>query len=317
MRNPRIFHYFPNLLHIRKEGVPMLNGIMQAIPGATAQGLIWGIMALGVYITYKILDLPDLTVDQSLCTGGGVTAILIINGMHPFPAIFLAMIAGMAAGLVTGILHAKLNIPAILSGILTQLALYSINMRIMGKSNLALLNQPTMLTLGNVNQALMIAGIFVFAIITLTYWFFGTEIGSALRATGDNENMVRALGVSTNFMKILGLVLSNGLVALSGALLAQFQGYADINMGRGAIVIGLASVIIGDVMFGAKFNFAFKLCSIVFGSIIYFFIIATALQLGLQSTDLKLISSILVVLALVLSQVKFKKTKPSTPQEVS
>lgn len=294
----------------------MLNGIIQAIPGATAQGLIWGIMALGVYVTYKILDLADLTVDQSLCTGGGVTAVLIINGMHPFPAIFIAMFAGMIAGLVTGILHAKLNIPAILSGILTQLALYSINMRIMGKSNLALLNQPTILTLGKVNEALMIAGAFVLAIILFCYWFFGTELGSSLRATGDNEHMVRALGVSTDQMKILGLILSNGLVALAGALLSQFQGYADINMGRGAIVIGLASVIIGDVMFGSRFNFAFKLCSIVFGSIIYFFIIAVALQLGLQSTDLKLISSILVVCALVLSQVNFKKPKKATAVEV-
>lgn len=294
----------------------MLNGILSALPGAVAQGLLWGIMALGVYITYKILDLADLTVDQSLCTGGGVTAVLILDGMHPFPSLIIAMIAGMLAGSITGLLHTKLQIPAILAGILTQLALYSINMRIMGKSNLALLNQNTLLSLGQVNKAILIGSVFVLAVIALSYWFFGTELGSALRATGDNENMVRALGVSTNQMKILGLIISNGMVALAGALIAQFQGYADINMGRGAIVIGLASVIIGDVMFGSRFNFAMKLCSIVLGSIIYFFIIAVALQLGLKSTDLKLVSSVLVVCALALSQVNFKPKKTTPTVEV-
>lgn len=282
----------------------MLNGIFLAIPGAVAQGLIWGIMGLGVYVTYKILDLADLTVDQSLCTGGAVSAVLILQGVNPFLTLFLSVLAGMLAGYITGILHTKIQIPAILSGILTQLALYSINMRIMGKSNIALLGQETILSLGQINKSLGIGLAFIVAIIGASYWFFGTELGSSIRATGNNEKMVRALGVSTNKMKILGLVISNGLVALAGALLAQFQGYADINMGRGAIVIGLASVIIGDVLFGnkeSKWGFIFKLFSIVLGAIIYFFIIAVALQLGLKTTDLKLISAILVTGALAIS----------------
>ncbi len=293
----------------------MLNGIWLALPGAVAQGLIWGIMALGVYITFKILDLADLTVDQSLCTGGGISAVMIIAGYHPLATLVVSVLAGMLAGYVTGILHTKVEIPAILAGILTQLALYSINMRITERSNIALLGQETLLSLGDVNHALVIGGIFTLAVIFLLYWFFGTELGSAVRATGDNENMVRALGVSTNKMKILGLVLSNGLVALAGALLAQFQGYSDINMGRGAIVIGLASVIIGDVLFGNRFNFFVKLCSIVFGSIVYFFIIAVALQVGLKTTDLKLVTSILVTLALVISNFDFKKILGKTNKE--
>lgn len=290
----------------------MISGILLAIPGAIAQGLIWGIMGLGVYITFKILDLADLTVDQSICTGGGVSAILITNGVDPLVTLIAALIAGMLAGYITGFLHTVIKIPAILAGILTQLALYSINMRIMGKSNLTLLNKPTLLSLGEVSKALIISSIFVVAVIIVCYWFFGTELGSAVRATGDNEKMVRALGVSTDKMKILGLVISNGLVALAGALLAQFQGYADINMGRGAIVIGLASVIIGDVIFGSRFNFAFKLFSIVCGAIIYFFIIAVALQCGLATTDLKLISAVLVTLSLAASNFKvfsFKSKK--------
>lgn len=284
----------------------MISSILLAVPGAVAQGLIWGIMGLGVYITYKILDLADLTVDQSLCTGGAVSAVLILQGVNPFLSLFAAIIAGMMAGAVTGFLHTTVRIPAILAGILTQLALYSINMRIMGKSNLSLLNEPVVLTLGEVNQALLIGGAFVVVVILIAYWFFGTELGSSIRATGDNENMVRALGVSTDKMKMLGLIISNGLVGLAGALLSQFQGYADINMGRGAIVIGLASVIIGDVIFGDRFNFAMKLGSIVFGAIIYFFIIAFALQCGLVTTDLKLVSAILVASALAISNFDFK-----------
>lgn len=282
----------------------MISGIFAAMPGAIAQGLIWGIVGLGVYINFKILELADMTVDQSLCTGGGVSAILIVNGVDPFLTLFLSVIAGMMAGSITGFLHTKIKIPAILSGILTQLALYSINMRIMGRSNISLLNQPSLLSLGDINNALVIGLAFVVVIIAIVYWFFGTELGSAIRATGDNENMVRALGVSTDKTKMIGLMMANGLVALAGALLAQFQGYADINMGRGAIVIGLASVIIGEVVLGNRFNFVFKLSSIVFGAIIYFFIIAVALQLGLQSTDLKLVSSVLVVMALAISNFK-------------
>lgn len=284
----------------------MLSSIIMAVPGAVAQGLIWGIMGLGVYITYKILELADLTVDQSLCTGAAVSAVLITNGVHPFLTLFVATVAGMLAGAITGFLHTSIKIPAILAGILTQLALYSINMRIMGKSNIALLNLPTILSLGEVTKAVLIGSAFVLVVIAILYWFFGTELGSSIRATGNNENMVRALGVSTDKMKMLGLILSNGLVALAGALLAQFQGYSDINMGRGAIVIGLASVIIGDVLFGDRFNFAIKLLSIVFGSIIYFFIIAFALQCGLETTDLKLVSAILVALALAASNFKFR-----------
>lgn len=283
----------------------MISGIFLAIPGAVAQGLIWGIMALGVYVTYKILDLADLTVDQSICTGGGISAVLILQGMNPLLTLVFAMLGGMVAGTITGFLHTQIKIPAILAGILTQLAFYSINMRIMTKSNIALLNQNTLLSLGQVNRALMIGGLFVAATIAVCYWFFGTEIGSAIRATGNNEKMVRALGVSTDRMKMLGLIISNGLVALAGGLLAQFQGYADINMGRGAIVIGLASVIIGDVIFGSRFNFAFKLFSIVCGAVIYFFIIAVALQCGLQTTDLKLVSALLVAIALAVSNFKF------------
>lgn len=290
----------------------MLNGIMMALPSAMAQGLIWGIMALGVYITFKVLDLPDLTVDQSLCTGGSISAVMIIAGYHPLVTLVVAVLAGMLAGFVTGILHTKIEIPAILAGILTQLALYSINMRIAQRSNLPLLNQKTLLSLGDVNQSILIGGIFALAVIALCYWFFGTELGSAVRATGDNEHMVRALGVSTDYTKVLGLVLSNGIVALAGALLAQFQGYSDINMGSGAIVIGLASVIIGDVLFGKRFNFLVKLFSIVLGAVIYFFIIAIALQLGLKTTDLKLVSAILVTLALTVSHFDLKKLLKKT-----
>ncbi|MFI3226054.1 MAG: ABC transporter permease [Clostridia bacterium] len=294
----------------------MLSGVLMATPGAVSQGLIWGIMALGVYVTYKILDLADLTVDQSICTGASVSAVMILAGFNPYITLLAAFIAGMLAGLVTGFLHTKVKIPAILAGILVQLALYSVNIRIMTRSNLSLLNQPSVLSLSNINHALIVGILFVIGIIAALYWFFGTELGSAVRATGDNEKMVRALGVSTNKMKMLGLVISNGLVALSGALLAQYQGYSDINMGRGAIVIGLASVIIGDVIFGSRGNFAFKLFSIVCGSVIYFFIIAFALQCGLETTDLKLVSATLVALALAVSNFKpvSKKAKNSVKE---
>jgi putative ABC transport system permease protein len=281
--------------------------LLGALPGSIAQGIIWGIMALGVYITYKVLDLADLTVDGSLCTGGAVAAMLIINGMNPLLSLLFAFIAGMAAGFITGFIHTKMGIPAILAGILTQLALYSINMRIMGRATQALSVDQYNLTvsLRYINKSILIGLIFAAAIIVVAYWFFGTELGSSIRATGSNLNMSRAQGINTDRMKIIGLVLSNGLVALAGGLYAMFQGNADINMGRGAIVIGLAAVIIGEVIFGKIFrNFALKLCSIVIGSVIYYVVIAIVIQLGLSTTDLKLFSAVIVAVALSIPYLK-------------
>lgn len=288
-----------------------MGGIIAAIPGATAQGLVWGVMALGVYVTYKLLDIADLTVDSSLCTGGATSAVLILMGMHPLLSLVFAVFAGMLAGFVTGFLHTRLRIPAILAGILTQLGLYSINLRIMGKSSVALLRQPVVISLGNIPMALLIGVLVAAAVVAVMYWFFGTELGCAIRATGNNRKMVRAQGVNTDTMKIIGLVLSNGLVGLAGGLLAQYQGSANINMGRGAIVIGLASVIIGEVIFGARFNFAYQLGSIVAGSVIYQIVIAFVLQLGLSTEDLKLFSAVTVALALSVPalQKKFLKSK--------
>ena len=288
-----------------------MGGIIAAIPGATAQGLVWGVMALGVYVTYKLLDIADLTVDSSLCTGGATSAVLILMGMHPLLSLVFAVFAGMLAGLVTGFLDTRLRIPAILAGILTQLGLYSINLRIMGKSSVALLRQPVVISLGNIPMALLIGVLVAAAVVAVMYWFFGTELGCAIRATGNNRKMVRAQGVNTDTMKIIGLVLSNGLVGLAGGLLAQYQGSANINMGRGAIVIGLASVIIGEVIFGARFNFAYQLGSIVAGSVIYQIVIAFVLQLGLSTEDLKLFSAVTVALALSVPalQKKFLKSK--------
>lgn len=272
--------------------------LLRALPGAVSQGLIWGILALGVYVTFKVLDFADLTVDSSLCTGGAVSAMLILAGVHPLLTLPIAMLAGMCAGVITGLLNTKLGIPPILSGILTQLALYSVNIRIMGRSNIGLNKKATIISLGNIPMAIL-TGVAVAAVVIIAlYWFFGTELGCAVRATGNNRKMVRAQGVNTNSMKMVGLVLSNGLVGLAGALLAQYQGYADINMGRGAIVIGLASVIIGEVIFGVRFNFSYQLGSIVCGSIIYFAIIAIVLQMGLRTDDLKLFSALVVSLAL-------------------
>ena len=282
----------------------MLN-FLQSLPSPIAQGLIWGIMAIGVYITYKILDLADLTVDGTLGTGGAVLVILTtVNGMNIYLALFIAFLAGCLAGLATGILHTKFGIPAILAGILTQLALYSINLRIMGgKANATiswrnhdLIVSSNMLQIG---RTILVAAIFVAVIIAVLYWFFGTEMGHSIRATGSNQNMARANGINTDTRKIIGLVISNGLVAISGGLLAQFSGSADINMGRGAIVIGLAAVIIGEVIFSKIFkNFALKLLSAVIGSIIYYIVISIVLKLGLNANDLKLFSALVVALFL-------------------
>lgn len=279
---------------------------LNACPGTVSQGIIWGIMGVGVFITFKVLDYADLTVDSSLCTGGAVSAMLIGMGMHPVLTLVFATLAGMAAGAVTGLLHTKLEIPAILSGILTQLALYSINLRIMGRANVSLLGQPTMITLLDIPQAILVGGLVAVVMIAVLYWFFGTEIGCAVRATGDNGNMARAMGVNTDTMKVLGLTISNGMVGLAGALLAQYQGYADVQSGRGAIVIGLASVIIGEVLIGRRANFAVRMGSIIVGSIVYYVIISFVLQLGLNTSDLKLFSALVVAIALAIPSLRQK-----------
>ncbi len=282
----------------------MLN-FLQSLPSPIAQGMIWGIMAIGVYLTYKILDLADLTVDGTLGTGGAVLVVLTTaHGVNIYLALFVAFLAGCLAGLATGVLHTKFGIPAILAGILTQLALYSINLRIMsGRANVTISwRNFDLIVSSNMLQiwhTILVAAIFVAVIIAMLYWFFGTELGHSIRATGSNQNMAKANGINTDTRKIIGLVLSNGLVAIAGGLLAQFSGSADINMGRGAIVIGLAAVIIGEVIFGKIFkNFALKLLSAVLGSIIYYIVIAIVLKLGLNANDLKLFSAIVVALFL-------------------
>ena len=300
----------------------MLEGIYLAIQGAASQGIIWGIMTLGVYITFKVLDFPDLTVDGSFALGGAVSAILISNGMNPFITLFFSFLAGSLAGLATGILNTKLQIPGILAGILTMIALYSINIRVMGgRPNIPLLGMATSLTiiqnilsLNKVVSDLLVGFVFSVFIVLIMYWFFGTEMGCAIRATGNNEKMIRALGVDTNIMKTIGLMISNALVSLSGALVTQSQGYADVGMGTGTIVIGLESVIIGEVIFGNRFNFLYKLSSIVMGSIIYRIIIAIVLQLGLKATDLKLLTAIIVAIALSVPVLNKKANKILSPK---
>lgn len=277
---------------------------ISSLPGAVAQGAIWGIMAVGVYITFKILDLADLTVDGSFGTGGAVLVVCTANGMNIWIAMSAALIAGCLAGLVTGVLHTKFGIPAILAGILTQIALYSVNLRIMsGKANLPLsvmkYKDILLVTLRNINKSLIVCALFVAAIIVILYWFFGTELGHSLRATGCNPAMARANGINTSTNKIIGFVISNGLVALAGGLLAQYQGFADVNMGRGSIVIGLAAIIIGDVVFGKLFkNFALKLFGTVLGGIIYYIVISFVLWLGLPANDLKMLTAAVVALFL-------------------
>ena len=289
--------------------------LLRAMPGSVAQGLLWGIMALGVYLTYKVLDFADLTVDGSICTGGAVAALGILNGLNPWLVLIFSFVAGMAAGCITGLLHTALGIPPILSGILTQLALYSINMRIMGqKSNLSISIEKydLVVSIRNNGWSVLVGALFAAAVIGLLYWFFGTEIGCATRATGCNAAMARAQGINTNFIKVLGLALSNGLVGLAGGLYAQYQGNADVNMGRGAIVIGLASVIIGEVLgeaiFGKYFNFACRLATVVVGGIIYYIVIAFVLWLGIVDTnDLKLFSAVTVAVFLALPYLRGKR----------
>ena len=297
-----------------------MNGLLASLQGAVAQGVLWGIMVLGVYITYRLMDIADLTVDGSFALGACVCAVLVVNKqVDPVVALLVSAMAGLAAGAVTGILHTVFEIPAILAGILTQISLWSINLRLMGgKSNIPLLKVETLIskfvkmTGLTQSQASMIIGIIAaIIIIAFLYWFFGTEIGSAMRATGNNEDMVRALGVNTKMTKLLALTLSNGLVGLSGALVCQSQKYGDINLGTGAIVIGLASIVIGEVLMGRLTSFYWKLPSVVVGSVTYFVIRALVLRMGLDANDMKLLSAIIVALALsfpvVLSKYRLRK----------
>lgn len=290
-----------------------------ALLGAVSQGILWGIMVLGVYITYKLLDIADLTVDGSFALGGSVCAVLVVAGVDPLIAVAAAMLAGMLAGAVTGFLHTVFEIPAILAGILTQIALWSVNLRIMGKSNTPLLQSDTIFSrmteltgLSSATASIIVGAIVAVAIIAALYWFFGTEIGSALRATGNNEHMIRALGVSTAKTKMIALMLANALVGLSGGLICQSQKYADIGMGTGAIVIGLAAIVIGEVLGrltpGKLTGFKSRLVSAVAGSVVYFLIRAIVLQMGMDANDMKLLSAVIVALALCVPVVweKFK-----------
>ena len=280
-----------------------IMSLITALPGATAQGLIWGIMAIGVYITFRILDIADLTVDGTLCTGGAVCIMMMLSGHNVWVSMLVATGAGLLAGLATGIFHTFMGIPAILAGILTQLSLYSVNLKIMGKANQAinvdkfnlLVSLRRVKGVALTQNTLFIVAIMIIILIAFLYWFFGTELGCSLRATGCNPSMSRAQGINTDRNKVLGLMLSNGLVALSGALLTQYQGFADINMGRGSIVIGLAAVIIGEAIFSRIFrNFALKLLSVVFGSILYYLVLQIVIWMGIDTDLLKMLSALVV-----------------------
>lgn len=279
--------------------------MLQIILGAISLGLIWAILTIGVYITFRILDIADMTVEGSIAMGAAIAATAISNGISPYAATILAFFGGMAAGLITGFLHTELKIPALLAGILTMIALYSINLHIMGKANVSILKLDTVYTplenfgLSTTNAVMLFAFLSVAAIVALLYWFFGTEVGCAIRATGNNPQMARAQGINTNNMITLGLIISNGLVALCGALIAQSQSFADVQMGIGSIVIGLASVIIGEVIFGKR-NFINCLISLVLGAITYRIIIAFVLKMGMPANDLKLFTAITVAIALSL-----------------
>ncbi len=286
-----------------------IMNLINALPGAAAQGLIWGIMAIGVYITFRILDIADLTVDGTLCTGGAVCIMMMQSGQNVWVSMAVALAAGMAAGMVTGLLHTFMGIPAILSGILTQLGLYSVNLKIMGKANQAinvdkfdlLVSLRYIKGVPFYKNTILIVSVAIIALILILYWFFGTELGCSLRATGCNDKMARAQGINTDFNRVLGLMISNGLVALSGALLGQYQGFADVNMGRGAIVIGLAAVIIGEAVFGKVFrNFGFRLLAVALGSIIYYFVLQIVIWLGIDTDLLKLLSAAVVAVFLAI-----------------
>ncbi len=296
--------------------------LFRALPGSIAQGMIWGIMALGVYITFRLLDFADLTVDGSIATGAAVSVMLIRMGVSPVVSLFIAFFAGMLAGLVTGLLNTLLGIPGILASILTQISLYSVNLIIMGKSNqpVSVDNYPLAASLryvtdGVQSRILFFVGmaVFLFLLIAILYWYFGTEQGHAIRATGCNPNMARAQGINTNFIKVLALMISNGLVGLCGGLYAQFQGAADVNMGRGAIVIGLAAVIIGEVLFG-KFAskrhlaFGFTLLSVILGAVIYYMVYQFVLWLKMPSDYMKMFSAIVVAIFLAVPYLKEKRS---------
>lgn len=283
--------------------------LLDALPGSIGQGLIWGIMAIGVYITFKILDLADLSVDGSICTGGAVCIMMMLNGYNVWIALIAATGAGMLAGMATGILHTFMGIPAILAGILTQLGLYSINLKILGKANQAinvdkydlLVSLRFIKGVSIFKNTIFVVAVIIVVLIAVLYWFFGTELGCSIRATGCNDKMARAQGINTSFNRVLGLMLSNGLVALAGALLSQYQGFVDINMGRGAIVIGLAAVIIGEAVFGKIFrNFALRLLAVALGSIIYYFVLQVVIWLGVDTNLLKLLSAMIVAVFLAL-----------------
>jgi len=289
--------------------------LLNALPGAVAQGLIWGIMAIGVYITFRILDIADLTVDGTLCTGGAVCIMMMQSGQNVWVALTAALAAGMLAGMATGILHTFMGIPAILSGILTQLGLYSVNLKIMGKANQAinvdkfdlLVSLRYIKGVPFYKNTILLVAVIIIMLIGVLYWFFGTELGCSLRATGCNDKMARAQGINTDYNRVLGLILSNGLVALAGALLGQYQGFADVNMGRGAIVIGLAAVIIGEAVFGKVFrNFGLKLLAVAFGSIIYYFVLQIVIWLGIDTDLLKLLSAVVVAIFLAIPNWKSK-----------
>lgn len=286
-----------------------IMSLVNALPGAVAQGLIWGIMAIGLYITYRILDFSDLTVDGSLCTGGAACIVLMLRGYNVWVALAGAILIGMLTGLATGLLHTFMGIPAILSGILTQLGLWSVNLKIMGKANQAInVDKYDLLVslrfIKNVpfyKNTILVVALLIVVVIAVLYWFFGTELGCSIRATGGNDKMARAQGINTDFNRVLGLMIANGLVALSGALLAQYQGFADINMGRGAIVIGLAAVIIGEAIFGKIFlNFGFKLLGVALGSIIYYLVMQVVIWLGIDTDLLKLLSAVVVAVFLAI-----------------
>ena len=296
--------------------------LFRAMPGSIAQGMIWGVMALGVYITFRLLDFADLTVDGSIATGAAVSVMLIRAGVSPIATLPIAFLAGALAGMVTGLLNTALGIPGILASILTQISLYSINLNIMGKANqpVSVDNYPLVVSLryvtdGSVSRLLFFLGMIVFllALIAVMYWYFGTEQGHAIRATGCNSNMARAQGINTNFIKVLALMISNGLVGLCGALYGQFQGASDVNMGRGAIVIGLAAVIIGEELFGKfaskrKLAFAFTLASVILGAVIYYMVYQFVLWLKMPSEDMKLFSAIVVAIFLAIPYLKEKRT---------
>ena len=292
-----------------------MSAFLNAVPGAVAQGMIWGIMAIGVFITYKVLEFSDLTVDGSMCTGAAVCVMMMVNGYGVAVSMAAAVAAGMLAGLVTGIFHTFMGIPGILAGILTQLSLYTVNLKIMGKANQALSVRNydllvSMNYLKNVSvfeNTIFVVAVFVVILIAVLYWFFGTEMGCGIRATGCNQNMSRAQGINTKAYTVMGLVISTGIVALAGALLCQYQGFADVQMSRGAIVIGLAAVIIGEVVFGKFFrNFGLKLLAVSFGAIIYYMVIQVVLWLGLNTNDLKMLTALVVAMFLAVPHWKGK-----------